>query len=117
MHLAAGLRVRVDVGAHAQLVQENRRLGIAWLCRVLRVDHRRFYRWRYDHREFARRAAADKPIALLIAQIHTESRGAYGAVRITVALRQQGLVVNRKRVARIMRERGIQGATGANAAR
>lgn len=40
-----------------------------------------------------------------IQAIHTDSRGAYGALRITRKLRDQGHVVNRKRVARIMRER------------
>ncbi|MFI1416932.1 IS3 family transposase [Streptomyces sp. NPDC020731] len=42
-------------------------------------------------------------------EIHTDSRGACGALRITRELRDQGHVVNRKRVARIMREREIVG--------
>lgn len=37
--------------------------------------------------------------------------GAYGALRITRELRRRGHVVNRKRVARIMRERQIAGTT------
>ncbi|WP_414642559.1 IS3 family transposase, partial [Actinocrinis sp.] len=43
--------------------------------------------------------------------MHAESGGAYGAARVTMALRREGLVVNHKRVARIMRERGIRGVT------
>jgi len=78
---------------------------------VLGVDRKRFHRWRRDHREFEGRAAADECLAALITRIHAESGGAYGAVRVTVAVRREGLVVNRKRVARIMRERGIQGVT------
>ncbi|WP_405592961.1 IS3 family transposase [Streptomyces sp. NBC_01190] len=46
-----------------------------------------------------------------IREIHTDSRGAYGARRTTEKLRSLGRVVNRKRVARIMREREITGIT------
>ena len=47
---------------------------------------------------------ADEPLAELITKVHAESAGAYGAVRVTIALRRHGLVVNRKRVARIVRD-------------
>lgn len=46
-----------------------------------------------------------------IVRIHADSGGTYGVSRITVALRREGAVVNHKRVARIMRERGVQGVT------
>jgi hypothetical protein len=111
VHLIATFRVGIDVGARAQLVDEQRRLGITWLCQVLGVDRKRFYRWRRDHREFERRAVADESPGALTTQIHDESGGMYGAVRVTVALRQEGSVVNRKRLAGITRERGIQGMT------
>src|SRR5258708_20950604 len=78
---------------------------------VLGVDRKRSYRWRRDHGEFGRRAAHDELLAASIAQIHGESAGAYRAARITAALRRQGLVVNLKREARIMRERGTQGVS------
>ncbi len=42
---------------------------------------------------------ADQHVADLIARIHADSGGTYGAARITAALHQQGLVVNRNRVA------------------
>jgi transposase InsO family protein len=92
-------------------VRDHEALGIAWLCRVLGVDRKRFYRWRRDHDEFQRRAAADQQVADLIARIHTESGGTYGAARITAALRREGLRINHKRVARIMREQGLRGVT------
>ncbi|MFJ9350781.1 IS3 family transposase [Streptomyces sp. NPDC101237] len=43
--------------------------------------------------------------------MHTDSRGAYGARRITQALRDRGNLVNRQRVARMLREREIVGMT------
>ncbi|MFJ6772645.1 IS3 family transposase [Kitasatospora sp. NPDC091257] len=43
--------------------------------------------------------------------IHLASRGAYGVPRVHAELRRQGRAVNRKKVERIMRERGITGVT------
>ncbi|MFE5947173.1 IS3 family transposase, partial [Streptomyces sp. NPDC056480] len=39
------------------------------------------------------------------------SRGTYGVPRVSAELRRQGRPVNRKRVARVMREYGIVGHT------
>jgi putative transposase len=41
--------------------------------------------------------------------IHAESRGTYGSPRVQAALRQQGVVCTRKRVARLMRQAGLRG--------
>ena len=109
LQLIAVLRAATDFKSRARLVQEHRRFGIAWLCRVLDVERRRFYRWRSG--EPAGRALADEQLAATIARIHAESGGACGAARTTMALRREGLVVNRKRVARSMREHGIRGVT------
>ncbi|MCJ0875387.1 IS3 family transposase [Streptomyces sp. AP-93] len=46
-----------------------------------------------------------------IRQIHEESRRAYGAPRITAALRRKGRRINRKKVERLMREHDIRGIT------
>ncbi|MFJ4821623.1 IS3 family transposase, partial [Streptomyces sp. NPDC088801] len=43
--------------------------------------------------------------------MHTASRGAYGARRITRKLRDRNHVVNRKRVPQLMREHKIVGIT------
>jgi transposase InsO family protein len=43
-----------------------------------------------------------------IIKIHKESRGNYGSPRITRELRKKGIVVNKKTVAEIMKENGIQ---------
>jgi transposase InsO family protein len=48
-----------------------------------------------------------------IADIHARSRGTYGMLRIKAALEiEQGLIVNRKPVAKIMRQLGIRGLPG-----
>ncbi|WP_371834506.1 IS3 family transposase [Streptomyces antimycoticus] len=43
--------------------------------------------------------------------IHLASKGAYGVPRVRAELQRLGRAVNRKRVARIVRERGITGVT------
>ena len=57
------------------------------------------------------RVLAEGELAQEIAEIHAASSGAYGAIRVTWELRARGRAVNKKRVARIMKERGIAGIT------
>ena len=54
---------------------------------------------------------AEELLAAEITLIHAASRGAYGVPRVHAELRRRGSVVNRKKVERIMRERGIAGIT------
>jgi putative transposase len=75
------------------------------------IERTRFFRWRRNQQTPHDRTAADDHLAERIIEIRTYSAGVYVAARITIALRRQGLVVNRRRIARIMRERGIQGVT------
>jgi transposase InsO family protein len=112
VYLVALLRSgSVDPRTRSQLVQDNRHLGILWLCQILRMDRRSLYRWRRDRDGIGSRTAADRQVTELITRIHADSGGTYGAARVTAALRHRGLVVSRKRVARIMREHGIRGAS------
>jgi transposase InsO family protein len=50
-----------------------------------------------------------KAIKVKIAKVHASSRGTYGSPRMTVAFNEQGEKVGRSRVARLMREAGLQG--------
>ncbi len=52
-------------------------------------------------------------LADLIADIHQRSRGTYGMLRIRAALEiEQGIIVNKKLVWKIMRQLGLQGLPG-----
>jgi transposase InsO family protein len=63
---------------------------------------------RPSDREIRRLLLADA-----IGEIHARSRGTYGMLRIRAALEiEQGLIVNKKLVFKIMRELGIQGLPG-----
>lgn len=81
------------------------------MCDVLGWDRSGYYAWHRNKEARQERADEEAGPARRIREIHTDSRGAYGALRITRKLRDQGHVVNRKRVARVMREHEIAGIT------
>ena len=76
-------------------------------CVLLSVSRAAYYAWSAADPEKRRRA--DDELLQAISDAHQASRGTYGAPRITKALRKQGRHVARKRVARLMRQRGIVG--------
>jgi hypothetical protein len=95
-----------------RFISEHRAaFGVARLCRVLAVRRQGFYEWLDAAPARQQRAAAEDELAAAIRGIHGQHRGAYGSKRITVQLRRDGRRINRKRVERIMRERGIVGIT------
>ncbi|MGC5397948.1 IS3 family transposase [Streptomyces sp. DT20] len=88
----------------------QRRYGVKRLCSILGVSRSSFYYWRRTAADRAARQVADARLAARIRAVHQESDGTYGAPRITAELREEnGVAVNHKRVARIMRASGIEG--------
>ncbi|MFJ1655098.1 IS3 family transposase [Streptomyces sp. NPDC088337] len=85
--------------------------GVALLCRLLKVARSSFYAWLAGEQARAARQAADDALAHEITVLHIASRCTYGVPRIHAELRRLDRQVNRKRVERIMRERGIAGVT------
>ena len=82
---------------------------IAAMCRVLRLSRSGYYDWL--KRPSSARARRDLELQALILPVWTGSGQTYGSPRIHAALRATGERVGRKRVARLMRELGIQGVT------
>ncbi len=83
---------------------------IATMARTLGVSASGFYARRTRPRSL--RSLADEVLGDMIARVHTESRGTYGAPRVQAELRiAQGLHCSRKRIARIMRQKGLQGVS------
>lgn len=83
------------------------------LCRVCRVSTSGYYGWE------ARRAAgptsaqlAEQELVEQIRSAHAESRGRYGSPRTTAQLVRDGVVVNHKRVERLMAREGLRGRCG-----
>jgi putative transposase len=81
--------------------------SIPLMCRVLRVSRSGYYAWR--ERMPSSREREDTVLTERIRQVHHDSRGVYGAPRIHAKLRSEGVRVGNKRVARLMREEGLEG--------
>src|SRR5262245_46906450 len=77
------------------------------MCRALEVSPSGFYAAR--GRAPSQRAQADAQLAEQIRAIHDDSRGTYGMPRVHAELAADGVRVSRKRVARLMRTRGLEG--------
>jgi putative transposase len=78
-------------------------------CRVLKVSTSGYYAWL--KRLTPNRVVADEAIGDAIEMHFERSRCTYGRPRLQAELRDCGIQVSDKRVARIMRERCIQGAS------
>lgn len=90
---------------------EKANYPIVLLCRVLRVARSSCYAWREGAPARQARRAADDALAHEVTVLHIASRRTYGVRRIHAGLRRPGHRVNRKRIARVMRERDIRGGT------
>jgi putative transposase len=84
--------------------------SVSRLCKVLGVTRQGFYAWR--RRGPSLRQLGDDELKKLIVTIYDGSHQTYGAVRVNDELREDHHVhVGRKRVARLMRELGLQGVS------
>ena len=82
---------------------------VATLCRVLGVSTSGYYAWL--ERSPSKRAQANAALKSRIEKIHERSRGTYGSPRIHAELAAEGKRVGRNRVARLMHEAGLEGAS------
>jgi putative transposase len=80
-------------------------LGIKNLAVWLGVSRSGYYDWL--KREPSNRAREDSALKLDIQKIYDKVDGRYGSPRVWKELQKQGVVVSRKRVARIMQELGL----------
>jgi putative transposase len=84
---------------------------ISRLCTVVGVTRQGFYAWR--RRGPSLRQLGDAQLSRLIVQIYDGSFKTYGAPRIQLEFADEhGVHVGRKRVARLMRQLGVQGSSG-----
>lgn len=89
----------------AVIATEKAAFPVRLLCRTLQVSRAGFYAWQV--RPPARRVQGDERLGVEIAAIHAESRQRYGSPRIHAELVDRGCRTSRKRVARLMRLRGL----------
>jgi len=90
-------------------VEHSGEFRIAEMCRALEVSRGGFYRWLKKFKSC--REIKNEELLIEIRKAFKKSRNTYGSPRITIDLKEQGNQVNKKRVARIMRENGIRAKT------
>lgn len=88
------------------ILAEKALYPITVLCWVLGVSRSGYHAWR--KRPQAARVRADAHLAVQVAAVHKRSRKAYGSPRVHAELQAKGTRVGKKRVARLMRENGIE---------
>jgi transposase InsO family protein len=96
------------VSTYRFIQAEEANYSIDRMCVVLRASRSSYYAWRRGETHSPRQEEAR--LRLHIRAIHRQHRGRYGSPRVTAELREQGFIVNRKRVARLMRDEALQGA-------
>ena len=87
-------------------IQEHRHLfPIIRMCQVLGVSENGYYNWR--KRGKSQRKQDDDYITERIEDAYDDNRGVYGSPRIHAELKAQGIHCGRKRIVRLMQEKGI----------
>jgi putative transposase len=95
------------VSLYRFIAAEKAAHGVSTLCRTLGVSRSGFYSW--AARPPSSRRREDEQLLERLRAVHRMSRGTYGAARIHAELRADGHRHGRKRIARLMREAGIEG--------
>ncbi|MFC8015393.1 IS3 family transposase [Streptomyces cinereoruber] len=84
---------------------------VALLCRIFALPRSTYYSWLASRPAEVARQKQEEELVAEIKEIHSASRGAYGAPRIHAVLRRRGRRISRRKVEKTMRRRGIQGIT------
>lgn len=89
-----------------QVIEEYQgEFPLSVLCETLGVSLSGYYAWR--KRPMSEQCRADTVLADQIQEVSHSCRQVYGSPRIHAELQAQGITSSRKRVARLMRERGL----------
>jgi putative transposase len=96
------------VSLYRFIAAEKAEHRVSTLCRTLGVSRSGFYAW--AGRPPSARRREDDELVERLRRIHQMSRGTYGAARIHAELRADGHRHGRKRIARLMRQEGLEGA-------
>ena len=90
----------------AFIAVEKASFPVAVLCKLLEVSRSGFYDW-LEHEPSAHEAE-DQRLKIHVAAAYERSQGRYGSPRVRAELAAEGFSTSRKRIARLMREMGLQ---------
>jgi putative transposase len=88
------------------MAQQAGKFRVTTLCGVFRVSRSGYYRWCRGPE--SRRAGEDRKLRVEVRAVFRRSHGRYGSPRVYRELRQQGVPCGQHRVARLMKEEGLQ---------
>jgi transposase-like protein len=103
------LGARPDREVIVRFVKDSRH-PVELVLRVLGIASSTYYWWCIRLDEPSARQVAGEALLAEIVDIHTSSGGTYGSPRVHAMLARRGISVGRKRVERVMRGAGLQGA-------
>ena len=94
---------------YAFIQQHAANLPVRTMCRLLEVQPSGYYAWtQRQQQQPCRREAQKLQLIESIRLVHQRSGGRYGSPRVHQALKKQGLICSRKRVAKLMRQAQIR---------
>jgi len=76
------------------------------MCKTLKVSRSSYYGWL--KRKPNKRDIENIYLTEKIRKIYYKSKKTYGSPRITMALRNEGIIISRRRVARLMKKQNLQ---------
>lgn len=79
--------------------------SIAAQCKTLEISRNAFYSWK---KEYKKRLQKRAKLLIAILHIYWDSKGIYGAPRITIELKKKGINISQSKVAKQMRLLGIE---------
>jgi transposase InsO family protein len=94
---------------YATIKECQKEFPVSRLCAVLNIAESGYYAWL--KRATSPREQENRELEQTICTVWKQYRGIYGAPRIHAELEEQGISAGHNRVARLMREAGIQGKT------
>ena len=93
------------------IANERAHHAVSLLCSVLGVTRQGYWQWQRRQADPGPRRRQDEQLKRRIRKLWAASRETYGAPRLMHDLREEGIRVGTKRVARLLRELGIHGVS------
>jgi len=92
-----------------QFIQEQRlAFPVRVLCEVLEISESGYYAWQKGQgREPDRHQKEDQELTAQLETVFEQSRQTYGSPRIHAALRSKGVSCSRRKIAKLMRKKGL----------
>lgn len=82
---------------------------VSELCKILEIKRAAYYQW--QKRRASSRSIEEAKVYSSIMYYYTQSKGRYGLLNLTAAIRKDGQKVNKKRIYRIMKKYNIRSVT------